>query len=83
MVVIYNRNKNMMRKYIVVVVYILVLLNTNDLIISAIFVGYELIYYILEEVYFFIRNVDDIKKILKFYYNKSETKRIDKEWNII
>lgn len=81
-----NDNSSIKRVPIVIVVYLLVLLNTNDLIISSICVGYEFIYYLLKEIFFFIYNLDDIKKILKFYHKKSREKKrkiLENEWNVV
>jgi hypothetical protein len=37
------------------------------LVISAIFICHPIIYYVCEEILFFIRNIYDIKKVLNFY----------------
>jgi hypothetical protein len=47
--------------------YLLLLSNTNGLVISAIFICHPIIYYVCEEILFFIRNIYDIKKVLNFY----------------
>lgn len=67
-----TKNKNFIERFgIIIITYCLLLLNTNDLIISAIFVLYRFIYLICNEIVFFINNRLDIKKILDFYQEKS------------
>lgn len=58
---------------IVILLYFLILLNTNDLIISSIFVLYKFIYFFCCELLFFINNAKDITKILDFYQKKGKT----------
>ena len=73
------------KRYITgLVIYLLLLLNINDLVISVIFICHPIIYYVCEEILFFIRNIYDIKKIMNFY-NKGDkrvikTKNIDNEY---
>lgn len=64
------------RSGIIFIVYCLLLLNTNDLIISAIFVLYKFIYLVCCELLFFINNANDIKKVLEFYNNKGKVLKI-------
>lgn len=61
------KEKFVERSGIIILVYGLLLLNTNDLIISAIFVLYKFIYLVYCELLFFITNIKDIKKVLDFY----------------
>ena len=64
---------NVIKKWITgCIIYSMILLNTNDLIISLIFVCHSVIYYVLEELYFFIKNANDIKKVLLFYNKNSK-----------
>ena len=49
------------------VIYLLLLLNINDMVISVIFICHPIIYYVCEEILFFIRNIYDIKKVMNFY----------------
>jgi len=73
------------KRYITgLVMYLLLLLNINDLVISVIFICHPIIYYVCEEILFFIRNIYDIKKVMDFY-NKGgkrviKTKNIDNEY---
>lgn len=65
----YKSNKFMERCGVVIVLYLLLLFNINDLVISTILVLYKFIYLIYCELAFFVSNVNDIKKVLKFYKN--------------
>lgn len=53
--------------------YFLVMLNTNDLIITGIFMGYKQLYQIGEEIYFFVKNQRDIEKVINYLSNKKKT----------
>lgn len=71
-----NPVEHKLRRYITCIsIYCLLLLHTNDLIISGLFVVNPVVYYFTEEVLFFINNSDDIKKILRFY-NKSDKRKL-------
>lgn len=59
---------------IAVVTYALILLNTNDLIISLVFFGQGILYIFVDELLFFIKNEKDIKKVLKHFENDVITK---------
>lgn len=58
---------------------ILILTNVNDLIISSFFVLNPVILYIFDEIVFFVRNLNDIKKILNYY--TSDDKNILKTYS--
>ena len=62
--------KNGELRNILGVIYLLVLLNSNDLIISLIFIGYKYLYYFGKEIYFFIKNQKDIEKVIDYYKKK-------------
>jgi hypothetical protein len=73
---VYNY-KDRIKRYITgLIMYLLLLLNTNDLIISMIFICHPIIYYVCEEILFFIQNIYDIKKVLAFY--SKEDKKVIK-----
>lgn len=57
--------------------YILLLSNVNELIVSTIIVLYKFIYLMFLELVFFINNINDIIKVLDFY-EKQKPKRIEK-----
>jgi hypothetical protein len=65
-----GNHKDRLKRYITgLIMYLLLLLNTNDLVISVIFISHPIIYYIFEEILFFTRNIYDIKKVMNFYNN--------------
>ena len=72
----YKTIKFMERSGVVIVLYCLLLFNINDLVISTILVFYKYIYLIYCELLFFTTNVNDIKKVLLFYKNKTTTQKI-------
>jgi hypothetical protein len=83
---IFNPTEDKLRRYVTCIsICGLLLLHTNDLIISGLFVINPIIYYFAEEVVFFLKNSKDIKKILCFYNKsakqklKTSIKRIDKD----
>lgn len=49
------------------IVYFLLIFNTNDLIITSVIISNKALYYCIEEVFFFIKNIKDIKKVIKRY----------------
>ena len=69
-----------LKRYIMALcIYCLILTNANDLIISGFFVLNPIIIYIFEEILFFVRNLQDIKKILNYYI--SDDKKILKSYS--
>jgi hypothetical protein len=70
---------------VTVVVYGLILLNTNDIIISVVFFGHSVLYVVLEELYFFIKNAQDIEKTLSRFNSKKRQKEslLDEDYNHI
>jgi hypothetical protein len=75
---VYNLDR--LKRYITVLcIYCLILTNVNDLIISGVFVLNPVIIYIFEEIVFFVRNLEDIKKILNYYI--SDDKKILKTYS--
>lgn len=62
-----------LKRYITsLVIYLLIVFHTNDLIVSSVFVIHPVIYYIVEEIIFFVKNSNDIHKILDFYNRKDK-----------
>lgn len=57
---------------VTIVTYGLIILNTNDLVISMVIFGQEILYIFVDELIFFIKNEKDIKKVLK-HFEKKET----------
>ena len=58
-----------------VIVYILIVLNVNDIIISFVFIANRALYYVCEEVAFYLNNRKDIQKVVEFYTNKTKVKK--------
>lgn len=59
--------------YSTLLFYIFVSLNINDLIISLMFLRYDLLYTLVLELVFFIKNRHNIKKVLSYYKTKNDT----------
>jgi hypothetical protein len=73
-------NSDRLKRYVTAVcICWFILTNVNDLIISAFFVLNPVIFYIFEEILFFVRNLNDIKKILNYY--SSDNKQILKTYS--
>lgn len=53
-----------------VVLYVLFLMNVNDLIIISLYFGRNIIYYVIQELKFYIVNNKNIIKVLQYYYSK-------------
>lgn len=61
-----------------ILVYFLIIFNINDIIITLVIVTHKIVYYWLEEVYFFIRNIDNVKKVIKMYETPSREAMVSK-----
>jgi hypothetical protein len=72
-----NKENNKEMILIGILLYILLLSNVNELIVSTIIVLYKFIYLMFLELVFFINNINDIKKVLNLY-EKQKLKRIEK-----
>lgn len=64
------------------IVYLLLLFNVNDIIITLVIISDKFIYYCLEEIYFFSLNAKNMRKMIKEY---SESRKVDikKEYCVI
>jgi len=49
------------------ILYFLIIFNINDLIITIIIISNKLVYYWIEEIYFFSCNIKNIRKVIKSY----------------
>jgi hypothetical protein len=65
--VVWNNRKSVKQLLVVIVTYGLIILNTNDLVISIVFFGQDILYIFADELIFFIKNQKDIKKVLKHF----------------
>lgn len=59
-------------------VYFLIIFNINDLIITMVIVTHKIVYYWLEEIYFFIKNIQNVKKVIKMYETPSREVMVSK-----
>lgn len=59
-------------------VYFLIIFNINDLIITLVIVTHKIVYYWLEEIYFFIKNIQNVKKVIKMYETPSREAMVSK-----
>lgn len=62
-------NINSKKKYITLsfIIYTLILLNVNELVISIVFIKYNILYESFFDFVFFIANYTQLKKVLEFY----------------
>lgn len=49
------------------IVYFLIIFNINDLIITLVIISNKLVYYWIAEIYFFSRNIKNVRKVIKSY----------------
>ena len=61
-----------------ILVYFLIIFNINDLIITLVLITHKIVYYWLEEVYFFVKNTKNVKKVIKMYETPSREAMISK-----
>lgn len=61
-----------------ILVYFLIIFNINDLIITLVIVTHKLVYYWLEEIYFFMNNTENVKKVIKMYETPSREAMVSK-----
>jgi hypothetical protein len=59
-------------------VYFLIIFNINDLIITLAIVTHKIIYYWFEEIYFFIKNTENVKKVIRMYETPSREAMVSK-----
>lgn len=50
-----------------ILIYFLILFNINDLIITFVIIIHRIVYYWIEEIYFFIINIQNVKKVIRMY----------------
>lgn len=61
-----------------ILVYFLIIFNINDMIITLIIITHKIVYYWLEEIYFFLKNLKNVKKVIKMYETPSKEAMISK-----
>jgi hypothetical protein len=61
-----------------ILVYFLIIFNINDLIITLVIITHKLVYYWLEEIYFFVKNTENVKKVIKMYETPSREAMVSK-----
>ena len=61
-----------------ILIYFLIMFNINDLIITVVIITHTIVYYWLEEIYFFIRNIENVKKVIRMYETPSKEAMISK-----
>ena len=50
-----------------ILIYFLIIIHINDIIITLVIITHKIIYYWLSEVYFYVTNYKNIKKVIKIY----------------
>jgi hypothetical protein len=61
-----------------ILLYFLIIFNINDIIITLVIITHKIIYYWLEEIYFFIKNTENVKKVIKMYEIPSRETMVSK-----
>ena len=61
-----------------ILVYFLIIFNINDLIITLVIITHKILYYWLEEIYFFVKNTENVKKVIKMYETPSREAMVSK-----
>jgi hypothetical protein len=54
-----------------IIIYFLIVFNINYLIISTVIISNKIIYYWIEEIWFFSKNINNIRKVIKLYNHNS------------
>lgn len=68
------------------IVYFLIIFNINDLIITLVIISNKLVYYWIAEIYFFSRNIKNVRKVIKSYeqdVKKNILDTVNKEYEVI
>lgn len=79
-----GKQQSKIKKSIVIIIsYYLIIFNVNDLLITLTLISNDIIYYILEELYFFTRNIHSIRKIVKINSKKQKDNIYEKEFVFI
>jgi hypothetical protein len=68
------------------IVYFLIIFNINDLIITLVIISNKLVYYWIAEIYFFTRNIKNVRKVIKTYEQDTKKNILDnanREYEVI
>ncbi len=68
------------------IVYFLIIFNINDLIITLVIISNKLVYYWIAEIYFFSRNIKNVRKVIKTYEQDNKKNILDtanREYEVI
>jgi hypothetical protein len=68
------------------IVYFLIIFNINDLIITLVIISNKLVYYWVAEIYFFTRNIKNVRKVIKTYEQDTKKNILDnanREYEVI
>lgn len=82
----YLRKLNIRNIVVSFLIYLLILFNINDLIITIVILTNSIVYYCLKELLFFTFNINNIKKIIKMYTVQSKESmisRVNEEYIVI
>jgi hypothetical protein len=66
-IAIYIEKLNIKNIITSLILYFLLIFNINEVIITLVILTHKIVYYILEEIYFFIKNTKNVKKVIKMY----------------
>jgi hypothetical protein len=61
-----------------ILIYFLIIFNINDLIITLVIITNKIVYYWLEEICFFVKNTENVKKVIKMYETPSREAMVSK-----
>lgn len=68
------------------IVYFLIIFNINDLIITLVIISNRLVYYWIAEIYFFSRNIKNVRKVINTYEQDNKKNILDtanREYEVI
>jgi len=66
-----------------ILLYFLIIFNINDLIITCVIITHKVVYYWLEEIFFFIKNIENLKKVIRIYDSNIPISKVKEEYVVI
>jgi hypothetical protein len=66
-----------------ILLYFLIIFNINDLIITCVMITHKIVYYWLEEIFFFIKNIENLKKVIRIYDSNIPISKVKEEYVVI